>query len=224
LRKIEYLLLKYNISNLKQRDAHKVRGYFANKHVDNPLIHNHDKNGKFIYSYPLIQYKVIDGDVYIIGMEKGAPEIINNKLFMEKSITIIDQNIDQNIEINSVEITQKQVDFGVSDEVYSYKFKTPWMPLNSKNEVLYNKSDEIDREELLKKILIANLLSMSKGLNYTVDKQIKIKLDLKKIPLKYKNKNKIGFKGIFKTNFVIPKYAGIGRSPSRGFGTVEMAC
>ena len=49
-----------------------------------------------------------------------------------------------------------------------------------------------------------------------------MELNLKKIEIDYKNKNLIGFRGTFKTNFVIPNYIGLGRSVSRGFGTIKL--
>jgi len=78
------------------------------------------------------------------------------------------------------------------------------------------------KNSLLKKILIGNILSMSKSLGYIVEVLIKVessgvmeqKSFLKGTPM-------LGFLGTFSVNFEIPDYWGIGKSVSRGFGTVK---
>lgn len=69
--------------------------------------------------------------------------------------------------------------------------------------------------------MIGNLISMSKGLNYTVDKEIKLDANLKEFSSSFKRREIIGFTGTFTINFHIPDFLGIGKSVSRGFGTVK---
>ena len=75
---------------------------------------------------------------------------------------------------------------------------------------------------MLSKMLVGNLLSMSKGLGYTVPARIEAETTLNSIKTKLKRVEVIGFIGSFRTNFEIPDFFGIGKSVSRGFGTVEM--
>ena len=75
-------------------------------------------------------------------------------------------------------------------------------------------------EELLEKILIGNIQSMSKSLGYTVLASIEAKIiELKEVQRKLKGNPMLGFLGTFSVNFEIPDYWGIGKSVSRGFGT-----
>ncbi len=76
---------------------------------------------------------------------------------------------------------------------------------------------------MLKKALIGNILSMSKYLDCWLDKdqQIKAEVQVKESEVSLKGESLIGFKGIFKCNFVIPDYLGLGKSVSRGFGIVK---
>lgn len=56
---IDYSLVRFKNLELKQSQAVKLRGFFANLYEDNKLVHNH--NGRnVIYQYPKVQYKVID--------------------------------------------------------------------------------------------------------------------------------------------------------------------
>ena len=75
---------------------------------------------------------------------------------------------------------------------------------------------------MLERILVGNIISMSKGLGYTVPGQIEANIfDLRKIHTKLKGTHMLAFLGTFSVNFEIPDYWGIGKSVSRGFGTVK---
>ena len=75
---------------------------------------------------------------------------------------------------------------------------------------------------LLKKILVGNLLYLSKGVGYVVLEQIEVS-EIKVIERKtyLKGTPLLGFLGTFSVNFEIPDHWGIGKSASRGFGTVK---
>ena len=75
---------------------------------------------------------------------------------------------------------------------------------------------------MLERILVGNIISMSKGLGYTVPRKIEANIfDLRETHTKLKGTPILGFKGTFSVNFEIPDYWGIGKSVSRGFGTVK---
>ncbi len=68
----------------------------------------------------------------------------------------------------------KDQEFGISDRFHSYEFVTPWLALNQENYVkYYGLKNRDERHELIRKTLIANLLSMSKSLDYRVPDEIK---------------------------------------------------
>ena len=74
---------------------------------------------------------------------------------------------------------------------------------------------------MLSQILIGNFISLSKSLDYTVPKDIKIVgLKVKEKDCNLKGNSMLGFLGTFSVNFEIPDYWGIGKSVSRGFGSV----
>ena len=104
-----------------------------------------------------------------------------------------------------------------------YEFASPWIGLNQKN---FKKYDEAGREEknrILKRAMTGNILSVAKHLDcwLSEDQKIKIDIKLKEIKVNLKSKSMTAFNGIFKTNFLIPDYLGIGKSVSRGFGAVR---
>ena len=94
------------------------------------------------------------------------------------------------------------------------------------NEQNYDKYQRLGswekRKEVLEKILIGNIISMSKSLGYTVPEPIKASIcNMKEVPTSLKGVSMLGFLGTFSVNFEIPDLWGIGKSVSRGFGTVK---
>ena len=69
---------------------------------------------------------------------------------------------------------------------------------------------------MLVKILIGNIISMSKGLGYTVPEPVKAEIHrLKETQTALKGTSMLGFIGTLSANFEIPDYWGIGKSVSR---------
>ncbi|MCG2737693.1 MAG: hypothetical protein L6282_15015, partial [Candidatus Methanoperedenaceae archaeon] len=54
-----------------QGTSSQLRGFFATKFTEYSLLHQHNAD-KFIYRYPLVQYKMIDGAPMVIGINDGA--------------------------------------------------------------------------------------------------------------------------------------------------------
>ncbi|MGQ9465540.1 MAG: CRISPR-associated endonuclease Cas6, partial [bacterium] len=112
--------------------------------------------------------------------------------------------------------------FGTTDKDISYSFLTPWLALNEKNYEEYQKLGAWQKRRLLlEKILVGNIISISKSLGYTIFEPIKANLiKIKEVTTKLKNIPMLAFLGTFSVNFEIPDYWGIGKSVSRGFGTI----
>lgn len=216
--KIRMLKLTMRSDKTIKGNSAKLRGFFATEFNNYILLHQHDGD-KLIYKYPLVQYKIIDYIPVVLGIKDGVEVLIE---VYNKYENI---NLGTNIyEIVEKEIKVKEEIFGIQDESFlSYTFLTPWLALNEKNYQGYQSLKSWkEKKEFLAKILTANIISMSKGLDYTVPVPIKVELGrMKEIKTSLKGIPMIGFLGDFKVNFQIPDYWGIGKSVSRGFGTVK---
>ena len=194
-----------------QRDAEKLRGYFANLYEEETLFHNHYDNGVSIYRMPLIQYKVIKNDLVIVGLNEGA-DLVKKEFLKHKEIKIGDKilnNFETKLEIKDEVMV-------VEEELYTYKFLSPWLPINQKNKKRY-----IEGELDLDKVLRNNLLSNFKGLGIKIEKRILVKGSYIEKEIDVKNKKMIGFLGEFITNVKMPNLISIGRRRAVGFGVVE---
>lgn len=198
--------------------ADKLRGYFANKFEEYTLIHHHLNNKELLYKSPLIQYKILDGKPFVIGINKGAD--ILQKIHEDIECLKIG---DAEYQIKDKNIILKTDCFGMIDNDNAYSFLTPWLALNEKNYEQYQMLGGWQKKKaLLEKILIGNIISMSKSLGYTVSEPIKANIaHLREVPTSLKGTPMLGFLGTFSVNFEIPDYWGLGKSVSRGFGTIK---
>lgn len=214
---MEVRILKLIFSSIEvaRRDIPKIRGFIANCYSEYDELHNHNGD-KFIYRYPLIQYKDIEGKPAIVGINEGADIIMS-----------LEDKIDSlRIGGSSIDVFEKNISYVSSryeavDSMLKYSFCSPWMCLNEKNYKTYINVDDNEKAKLLKRILTGNILSMSKRLGYTVDRHLNAYISLAPCKINFKNNEMIGFKGEFMVNFRIPDYIGLGKSVSRGFGTVK---
>lgn len=214
-------ILYFNSISLKAYHIHKLRGHVGNLFKDNDLVHNHDVvTGKMIYRYPLIQFKIINDIPAIIALTERAVKVFT-KIFMGLDEIIIDG---KTIPVLEKDLSIENCTFCFSEETYLYKFVSPWIALNQNNFRVYTASKtQKEKNDLLKRVLTGNLLSMAKylGLHLESDQKIRTDLEVNEVAVNLKGKQMLGFKGIFKVNFKIPDYVGLGKSVSRGYGTVK---
>lgn len=216
---IRQTILEYKLEDdLPLSYGRKLRGFFANKFKD-VLFHNHKKDDNFRYSYPLIQYKILNGNPFVIGVNEGAMLIVNNFLDIDK-MTLDDKLYEEPEGI----IQMKNETLLAGEDSFKYKFITPWHGLNQKNFKKYKNMDrKKEQDDFLSSILIGNILSFAKGIDWWVEEDILVDANLEEVPIYYKNNKMQGFKGEFTSNIKLPDYIGLGKSVSRGFGTVKKA-
>lgn len=194
-----------------------LRGAVAGMFPEEPLFHQHDGE-KLVYSYPKIQYKSLGGVAYLVGLGEGGAAL-GRVNFLGRTFRFGGETYSA----ESVQASFHRRRFGLAPDVRRYLFLSPWMALNERNFERYQMTGDPDGQRaLLRRVLTGNLLSMSKGLGYTVPERISV--DFERIwekPVRLKGNPMLAFRGSFAANFRIPNFWGIGKSTSRGFGTIE---
>ncbi len=214
--KVKTMLLKMESDQPIKEDSAKLRGFFARKFNGYLLLHNHLGNNKFLYQYPRIQYKTVNHAKMILGLVEGVDVL--QSIYNQYDQIVLDGHAYQ---IFSKEISLKMEDFGIASENIKYKFLTPWFALNEENYQRYKNYNYAERTDQLKSILIRNIMAISKTFQYFIDSKIIVNTKLKETSIKFKGKDVIGFLGTFQVNFNLPDYIGLGKSVSRGFGTIK---
>lgn len=203
------------ITDLQPKD---LRGAIAGLYPDEIILHQHFDDSRVKYNYPFVQYKNIKGNHLLLGIGEGA-KLISTLNLVGETITLSDKPY----KILKKDVLIEELLYGIKQVNSVYSFLTPWLALNEKNYEQYHRLGSWGkRKELLEKILIGNIISMSKSLGYTVPEFIYAKIvKLKEVHTSLKGTPMLGFLGSFSVNFEIPDYWGIGKSVSRGFGTVK---
>lgn len=205
--------------NLPTRSAHQLRGYFGNLFKEHsPLLHNHFDDGRLRYAYPLVQYKIIDRIPLLTGLEEGSQLLAD--LFLKISEL---QIFDHTYPLHQKNAVIKTVEVGVAPSLHTYRFQTLWMALNQENFPEYLEKGEEGRKALLNRILTANILSFFKGIGLYLNPEERIMLtaQTQEKSTKFKGQRMMVFQGQFTTNVFLPDFIGLGKSVSRGFGTIQ---
>lgn len=199
-----------------QEPAVKLRGCIGGMFPEYPLLHHH-VDGGFLLTYPKIQYKVIEGTSFILGIEEGA------HVLKEISADIKKLELgDSYYTVASRQINEQEVEVIATRNEQKYRFLTPWLALNSENyRKLEGLQDWREKKIFLNNILVGNILSMCKGLGIIVDRNLYVRTHINEKMTEFKNLQLKGFTGEFTINFKIPDFFGIGKSVSHGYGTVK---
>lgn len=218
MKKIRILTIKFN-NFIKREELPFFRGAII-KSIDpenSILFHNHDGN-KLLYKYPLVQYKRINQKAAIVCIEEGTDAI--GHFFNNKSMICNIGNREVCLELDIIKADQ--VTIQIWETLFTYRIRK-WIPFNKDNYNDFLKLEGItEKSNFLEKILIGNILTFAKGINYTVEKEIIVKIIQIDEPksIIYKDIKLMSFDLIFKTNISLPNYIGLGKGVSLNNGVI----
>ncbi len=217
---IRYLHIRFD-QNIFPYEIHRFRAAVIEKtRREAPHFHNHDAEGKSIYRYPLIQYKVAFKKASIVCINEGAEEI--HHLLKHPDMEFqVGEHIN-NYEIEDVNLQYFDVQTG--KEMFDYSLLN-WLALNQEHHRLFRElnDDASAQIQLLKSILTGNILAFAKGIGWSVEERIHVEITrIKHIkPLFFKGRNLLAFTLNFQSNVSLPDFIGLGKGASIGFGVVK---
>lgn len=183
------------------------------------LFHNHLDSKEYLYQYPRIQYKVVNQRPAVICVDEGVDEI--HHFFQKPNWDLMLYDRQYSVKVSKLQINQFNMQ--VWDATFTYNLYR-WHALNQENYTIYrNLTDDAEKHALLERILTGNILSLAKGIGWTVEKEVKVKVKqiLKQRWIPLKDKKVLGFDIEFDTNVFLPNYIGLGKNVSIGFGVVK---
>jgi Cas6b C-terminal domain/Cas6b N-terminal domain len=202
---------------LAPAEATQLRGYFGNAFADELLVHHHQTDGRLLYDYPRVQFKVLDRAAHLLGINEGGP--IVERLWRETDVARIRH---EELPILEATLVKRREAFGETEDPLGYQFRSPWLALNQENHRQFEDCAERGQQLLLERVMIGNCLSLAKSFGHRVE--LRLKADgkgLRRTLTRLKGVPMLAFWGTFRVNFSLPAWIGIGKSVSRGFGTVE---
>ena len=208
-------------AEIHQNEIPLFRGAVIHNLGEHPNVyfHNHLDDDKFRYSYPLIQYKRLEKKAAIVCVEEGVDIIGQFLTEVNGTLTIGERQVT----CNTGTILPARILVQTWQEMFSYHISR-WLPLNSKNYQLYQTLEGVvEKTTFLENILKGNLLSMLKGLNIHLEKELVLKItDISEAYLLYnKGVKMMAFNADFNCNLSIPNNIGIGKNASIGCGIVH---
>ncbi len=199
-------------------EAAALRGFFGQAYAEDGELHHHNPDGSLRYEYPRVQFKVLDRSACLIGLGPGG-ELVT-RLFSEVDRARLGA---EELPVLEASLQRRQARFGELEAPVSYRFRSPWLALNQHNHTLYQSLTRASaKQALLERILCGNCLSVGSAFGHRV--RLLLKADargLRPVQTHLKGVKMLGFLGGFSVNFALPDRIGIGKSVSRGFGTVE---
>lgn len=205
-------------TNIKDNEVHLFRGAVIKAMSDraNVLYHNHTGEKTLRFSYPLIQYKCLNGKAAITCVEEGTDII--GQFFTETTEPLMIGHCQTKLEVEKV-IPEKTT-IQVSSLQESYELHQ-WLPLNSKNYERYLHTESlVEKIQILEHVLAGNILSFLKGVNIHLEEHFDVHITdiTKQNIIIYKNVKLMAFDIKFKANITLPSYIGIGKNASIGNG------
>lgn len=217
-KKLKTLLVSFE----NELPAHKIsafRGAIVEKvGREHAAFHNHREEEGYVYQYPVIQYKTLGYRPSLFCVGDGVDEIHNFFGLRNWDIRVHDDLL--RLKIHKLDLNN--ITLNVWDKWFHYTIRN-WLALNTENYKKYQTTNGLtERVELLEKLLIGNILSFAKGIDWRIDKPVKVQIQ------ELRNEKMIRYKGIplmafdvnFSSNVFIPNYLGLGKSASHGFGVV----
>ena len=221
LKRIRYLHLRFDAA-ISDHELPAFRGAIAGlAGREHTLFHNHLGTDQFLYRYPVIQYKRIGTNPAIICVEEGVDAIHHVFSNQHWDIQLNDRAV--TLRINDMRLHQ----FTLQAWEHTFRFRIRnWLALNKANYDTYQQLTGLaERVTLLERILTGNILSMAKGLDWRIDRDVRVSIgSLSGLRLlRYKDQMLASFDAEFSTNVFLPDFIGLGKGVSTGFGVVTRA-
>lgn len=199
-----------------RKTPYQVKGVLMRQFKDKEIVPMLDGSYRDKFLYPRVQVKILNEQIYLIGIGEGVDPI---KLIISNLESLDFGNI--TFKISETEIEEYEDHFQPLDKEIRYQFVTPWIALNQTTGNRYRTLKNEDRHSYLNNLLGQNIVFMAREMGLELEKNIFTKLSLPSLFPKSVDENNWGaFDAEFSTNFLLPNYLGIGNGITRGYGTV----
>ncbi len=212
---IDFTIVRHDLGiRLTIAHARWLRGAVIRR-ADRPEFHQHGDDG-LIHQQPLIRYDVSTGLAELAGIAEGA--LLLRSLPPFDGFTLGRETV----HVRRREVDSGRVEIGPTAKAIRYRFLTPYLGLNQENHRQWERSTGDERRRLLERVVIGNMLSLSKSIGLHVAERLHAEVALRPCGLQVLKPGVelLGFEGSIRVNYGLPLRWGIGKSSARGFGTL----
>lgn len=199
-----------------RKTPYQVKGVFMRQYPDLEIIPMMDGTYRDKFLYPRVQIKILNEQVYMIGINEGVDPIVE----LAERLDILDfGNI--TFQVFDTEVDIKDDQFRAVDRLIRYRLLTPWVALNQTTGSRYRFLNNSERIAFLNRLLGQNIVFLAREMGVELQDKIFTKVNLTSMfPKPVDERNWGAFSGEFRTNFLLPNYLGIGNGITRGYGAV----
>jgi hypothetical protein len=214
------LIARLQTDRLVQATGEQLRGFIGRQHPESVLLHQHSgsaEGDRFVYVYPRVQYRVRQGIPELVGLAEGIAAVLEASRALS-SLYLAGRRYT----VERVVYEEGAAELREETNPVAYRFTAPWLALNQKNHARYQDATPQERTELLRGILVGNVLSLCKSLGLVVFERLQAAVDVYPLSVRLKNRRLLGFLGRFAINFRLCPDLGLGHLVSIGFGQLAM--
>ncbi len=199
-----------------RKTPYQVKGVMMNQFPDEEIVPMLDGSYRQKFLYPRVQVKILNEQIYIVGINEGVDSI---KAIAQKMDFLDFGNITFQVLDNEIEEHVNR--FQPVSKLIRYRFVTPWVALNQTTGNRYRYLNNADRVNFLNRLLGQNIVFMAREMGMELEENIFTKVTLSSLFPRQVDENNWGaFDGEFRANFVLPNYLGIGNGITRGYGAL----
>ncbi|MEE8437061.1 MAG: CRISPR-associated endonuclease Cas6 [Candidatus Neomarinimicrobiota bacterium] len=199
-----------------RKTPYQVKGVIMRQYPNEEIVPLLDGTYREKFLYPRVQVKILNEQIYIVGVGAGVKPI---KLLAKKLESMDFGNI--TFQVLDLDIEESSDRFQPVDKLIRYRFVTPWVALNQTTGSRYRFLNNVDRINFLNRLLGQNIVFMAREMGMELDENIFTKVTLSSLFPRPVDENNWGaFEGEFRANFILPNYLGIGNGITRGYGTI----
>ena len=213
---VKSILFKIKTDKPVRKTPYQVKGVIMKQFPNDEIVPMLNGAYRKKFLYPRIQVKVLDEEIFIIGLNQGVDPIMKIK--------------DEIKELNFGDITFKVEDcdleesaqlFNLTSNLIKYKFISNWVALNNSTNNKYQNMKDANRLEFLNKLLGENIVFLAREVGFDFEKNIFSRINISSLePISEDQKGWGAFQGEFYSNIILPNYIGIGNGITRGYGTI----
>ena len=186
---------------------------------DREALHGHGPDGNSLYRLPPVRYLPSEAP-RVIGVTEGIDVLA--EIYDSLGETLVVRG--RTFTITATELRDRMVKVGISNDLREYHSQSTWLALNQDRYKEYVRTgQDRKRREILERTFVGNLLSLSKGVGYTVPERIMVRIHRwRERDIQVKGMPLLGFDVTLTTNFVLPAEIGVGRHAALGFGRFRL--